>query len=29
LPLVDAIEDESEREQELKRAWSDFRRLTA
>ncbi len=29
LPLIDAIEDENEREQELKRAWSDFRRLTA
>jgi len=29
LPLVDAIEDESEREQELRRAWTDFRRLTA
>jgi len=29
LPLIDAIEDEGEREQELERAWSDFRRLTA
>ncbi len=29
LPLVDAIEDEDERSRELKRAWSDFRRLTA
>ncbi len=29
LPLVDAIEDEEEHARELKRAWSDFRRLTA
>ncbi len=29
LPLIDAIEDEEEHARELKRAWSDFRRLTA
>ncbi len=29
LPLVDAIEDENEREQELRRAWSEFKRLAA
>jgi hypothetical protein len=28
LPLIDTIEDEDERSEELKRAWSDFRRLT-
>jgi hypothetical protein len=29
LPLVDTIEDESERNRELERAWSEFRRLVA
>jgi DNA primase len=29
LPLVDAIEDEQEREQELRRAWYEFKRLAA
>jgi hypothetical protein len=27
LPHVDAIEDDEERERELRRAWSDFKRL--
>jgi DNA primase len=27
LPMIDAIKDEEERERELKRAWSEFRRL--
>jgi DNA primase len=29
LPLIDAIEDEEERNRELQRAWSEFRRLAA
>src|SRR5215217_7315964 len=29
LPLINSIEDEDERNEELERAWSDFRRLTA
>jgi len=29
LPLINSIEDEDERNEELKRAWSEFRRLTA
>jgi len=29
LPLIDTIGDEDERNEELERAWSDFRRLTA
>jgi DNA primase len=29
LPLVDTIQDEEERNEELKRAWSEFRRLVA
>jgi len=29
LPLIDAIEDEEERNRELQRAWSEFRRLVA
>jgi DNA primase len=29
LPLLDTIEDEQEREQELRRAWSEFKRLAA
>jgi hypothetical protein len=27
LPVIDAIEDKEERQQELERAWSDFQRL--
>jgi len=29
LPLLDTIEDEQEREQELRRAWYEFKRLAA